>query len=293
MFGNYAYGQKTFAPIGATWYYTKIENNIGSEGYVKVVSERDTTIEGKASKILSQTYYKSSGDIEIRDNFYVYQNGDTVFYWINNAFRVVYIFSLDVGDTMEIYSNEIEYLPNENYSGSIKVDNVDDITINDNVLKRITTSPIDGSIYEYQGPFIEVIGSIYGLFAIDGSIMDNHLEIGSLRCYSDSQIGQYQVSNNIPCDRLINITDIPEAINTNFSVKYSPADETVYFNVSKLELSDKVSVTVYDLMGRKIAKHSFRSDNGHINLSRYLDGVYIIKIITNKKVIYHEKIYKY
>jgi hypothetical protein len=54
------YCQKEFAPIGATWYYSKVENFAGEEGYVKIVSESDTVIEGKKSKILSQKYYNTS-----------------------------------------------------------------------------------------------------------------------------------------------------------------------------------------------------------------------------------------
>lgn len=103
----YSFGQKEFAPIGATWYYSKIENFAMEEGYVKIVSERDTTIEEKLSKILSQTYFSISGDSIIRENFFVHQNEDTIFYWLDDAFRAIYNFSLTTGDTMEIYSSVI------------------------------------------------------------------------------------------------------------------------------------------------------------------------------------------
>ena len=39
-----AFAQKEFAPFGATWYYSKVENFAGEEGYIKIVSERDTII---------------------------------------------------------------------------------------------------------------------------------------------------------------------------------------------------------------------------------------------------------
>ena len=80
---------------------------------------------------------------------------------------------------MEIYSSEILCPQYEGHFGNIVVDSVQNITINDTVLKKVFTSPIDGSEYMYMGPFIEIVGSLNRIFASDtGCSFDDFPDIG-------------------------------------------------------------------------------------------------------------------
>ncbi|MEA1898406.1 MAG: hypothetical protein U9N53_12175 [Bacteroidota bacterium] len=290
----YSFGQKEFAPIGATWYYSKIENFAMEEGYVKIVSERDTTIEGKLSKVLSQTYFNISGDSIIRDNFLVHQNEDTVFYWLDNAFRAIYNFSLTAGDTMEIYSSEVLCPQNESHFGYIKVDSILNFTINDVVLKKVFTAPIAGSVYMYPGPFLELIGGVNGIFPIDtGCSADIFPDIGKLRCYSDPVIGKYQVSIDTPCDTLILITNVRLVEDSHeLVVSYNPIHKTIDIIFQNFELYDNMFVNIYDLMGRSILNKRIVGQTTQMDLSGFINNVYIIQIVQNKELIYNEKIYK-
>ncbi|HYX09339.1 MAG TPA: hypothetical protein VE912_21580, partial [Bacteroidales bacterium] len=249
-----AFAQKEFAPFGATWYYSKVENFAGEEGYIKIISERDTVINNKQSKILSQIYYSSNGDRSVLNNFYIHQAGDTVYYWIDDSFQILYNFSLKKGDTMMIYSKDILCPDNESHLGEIKVDSVVNILINGIELKKFYTSPTEGSVYKYSGPFIEVIGGIDGIYPVDtGCSADAFPDIGKLRCYYDSSLGHFNVPDRVSCDSLLT-TSIIETIN-NLDVNIFYWHERKSFNVdlTNLNLHGKFIIKVYDIQGREIS----------------------------------------
>lgn len=292
--GVYIWAQREFAPIGATWYYSKVENFAGEEGYVKIVSERDTIIEGKPSRVLSQKYYSASGDIIVRDNFFVHQNGDTIFYWIDNAFRIQYNFSPTTSDTMVIYSSELMCPKNTNHFGKIKVDKVSSTIINGIELKEILTSPVAGSVYQYPGSYIEIIGGRNGLYPIDtGCSSDAFPTIGKLRCYSDSTIGLYQIGKNIPCDTFFLITDI-QKIKNNSNIKVNYINSTsIEIILQDINLINKISVNIYDIMGKEIYSSKIDKNFYNLNLSGKPNGIYLIQIRNNEKIFYNEKMLSY
>jgi hypothetical protein len=289
------YAQREFAPKGATWYYSKRENFAGEEGYIKIVSKQDTLIEGKLSKVLSQKYYSAYGDSAIRDNIYVHQNGDTVFYWVDNAFRILYNFSVTKDDTMVIYSRELMCKNNKSHLGKIKVDSVTNIKINGIDLKEIFSSRIAGSVYQYPGPFLELIGGINGIYPLDsGCSADVVPDIGKLRCYSDSSIGIYQASKKLPCDTLLRITDIQKNDNNSgIRVYYNFNSSSVDIILRDIYLNNHLYINIYDMMGNIVYGSKIDKTTNHLNLSRNLNGVYLIQIRNNEKIMYYEKILKY
>lgn len=90
-----------FAPIGATWYYETIETMKDDYGYVKLTVEKDTLVEGLPARKISVTH--TFGSTEKWDDLFVYQNGDSVFYYLKNRFRLVFNFGWEVGDTVTLY----------------------------------------------------------------------------------------------------------------------------------------------------------------------------------------------
>lgn len=288
-----ACGQKEFAPFGATWYYSKVENFAGEEGYIKIVSERDTLIENKQSKVLSTKYYSSNGDSSVLNNFYIYQTGDTIYYWIDESFHILYNFSLEKKDTMKIYSKDIFCSDNESHFGEIKVDTVINLTINGIELKKIITSPIQGSAYKYPGPFIEIIGGLNGIHPVDtGCTYDVFPEIGDLRCYYDEFIGHYHVPNSAPCDSLLTTVN-PIFKDIKLNVLYWPEIKSFSVDLSMLNQSDEFLLKVYDIYGRNIYINTVHSKAVKPYIPIDITGIYILQIINNQKIIYNEKIYAY
>jgi hypothetical protein len=287
------YGQKEFATFGATWYYSKRENFAGSEGYIKIVSEKDTIIEGKQSKILTQKYYSSEGDSSTLNNLYVYQSGDTAYYWIDNDFRILYNFSLEKGDTMEIYSKEIACPGNESHTGKIKVDTIVNVLINGVELKKFFTSPTNSSAYKFPGPFVEIIGCLNGIYPVDtGCSADVFPEIGNLRCYFDSSFGHYHVPGSLYCDSLLNNIK-PKFKTSNLKVYYSSDSKTFSIDLNIQNLSGVVFFKVLDITGKNIFSSIVQSTIYQMNIPVSISGIYVLQIFNNQNLIYHEKIYAY
>jgi hypothetical protein len=84
----------------ATWHYDF--STISSGGFMKIQHIADTIIESKNAMVLETTmnefiagqngiiYFNFSDTLQRN---YTYVNGDTVFYWRNNKFEVLYNFS--------------------------------------------------------------------------------------------------------------------------------------------------------------------------------------------------------
>ncbi len=288
-----AYGQREFAPFGATWFYSKIENFAGEEGYIKVVSERDTLIDNKQSKILSQKYFSSNGDSSVLNNFYIYQNGDTIYYRIDEDFHILYNFALEKGDTMEIYSKDIYCPGNESHFGEIKVDTIVNLTINGIELKKIFTSKIQGSAYKYPGPFLEIIGGLNGIHPVDsGCSCDVFPEIGDLRCYYDESFGHYHVPNSVRCDSLLTTVN-PISKDVNVDILYWSEAKTFTIDLNKLNYSGEFLLKVYDVNGRSIFTNKVHSKTIKVYIPVEITGIYILQIINNQNIIYNEKICAY
>jgi len=289
-----AYGQKEFAPAGATWHYSKMENFAGEEGYIKIVSERDTVIDNKQSKILSQKYFSSNGDSTVLENLYIYQAGDTVYYRIDDDFHVLYNFSLKKGDTMTIYSRDILCPGNESHYGKIKVDSVVNTLINGLELKKFFTSPVEGSAYKYGGPFIEIIGGLDGINPVDtGCSADVFPEIGDLRCYFDDFFGYYNVPGKVSCDSLITTFIKPVFNDSDLNILYFAETKTFSIDLNNLNVSGNLILKVYDINGRNIFFNYIKSREHEIKIPVSVKGFYILQIINRQSIIYNEKICAY
>ncbi len=290
------FGQKEFAPIGATWYYTIIENMVPDIGYKKVVSERDTLVNGKACKILSNIVYSAyNNQTYSKYNYIIHQKGDSIYYWQNNDFRLIYDFSLEKNDTMNIYSDDFLCLNNQTHWGSVIVDSVTYTTINGFKLKTIHTSPTSNSIYLYIAPFVEIIGSLSYIFPTDTGCgaMDIRTEFTELRCYSDSIIGDVYF-NNSPCDSTY-AAAIPARSKKNEAlILYNFNCKSIEITLnSMIEPNSKLIAFIYDMNGRKLQQKELFNRQSQLSVSGYKNGIYIVQIIKNNKIIHNEKIYKY
>lgn len=198
--------QTEFAPIGATWYYGITEAMWGDEGYLKVTSADTSVIDGKKVKVLTTEYHGSNGTIGTGEPIYAYQTGDSVLFYRDGGFHLVYNFGLNVGDTMELYNpdNKTCDSTTEDWThGYVVVESIKTLNINGVQLKEFNfvINPSYSRFSDYYH-YIEKIGTTRHLFGED-CINDNFGAgiLGSFRCYEDSEIGHYQHSK-VACDSL-------------------------------------------------------------------------------------------
>ncbi len=190
------FAQMEFAPIGATWYYDFPEDGVmnPNRGYIKVTSARDTTIAGKSARILEAEAHTSTGESFSLKPDIVHQSGDSIFYYVDGDFRLTYNFSLQIGDTMSIYANLNCFEYKEERYGSVVIDTIVELVIDERTIKVFYTSRTQDSQYEYC-TFAEVLGSLggltsdYGIF--DAGVCDGYYNV---RCYHDSTIN-YEIED--------------------------------------------------------------------------------------------------
>jgi len=90
-------------PIGATWYYNYREQQIfPAIGYTKYTVIKDTVVDSKPSKLIIQETVRYNGDTLPTNFIIVREENSKVYYYYNNTFRLMYDFTLNVGDTLAI-----------------------------------------------------------------------------------------------------------------------------------------------------------------------------------------------
>ncbi len=171
-----------FAPVGAIWHYTQ-SNPFQGDGWTFETMESviDTSIENvKCKKIIN--IIRNDADTFIQVNKYFYKNNDSVFFYEDGSFNLLYDFGAETGDTITL-----SYFPT--YDGSplkMIIDSVGIIIINGNDRKIQYITCGDGILVEFGNEIIEDIGSTHNMFPVyDGTLN------GPLRCYEDSITGQY------------------------------------------------------------------------------------------------------
>lgn len=289
-------GQSEFAPIGAVWHYSSVENFAGDEGYVKITSVKDTLINSKGSRVLSQVRYSSLGDSTQLAPIYIHQTGDSILYWVDSTFQLMYDFSVDKNDTIEIFSKICPCIDCENHFGKVIVDSVFSVNINGFSLKQISTKRIKGSIYGYLGDYIELIGGIRGIYPADTCIVDLFPEIGDLRCYFDPTFGYYQLPNRLLCDSLKYISVIDEeTINPEISAFYNLDKGTIQVKFNNNIYSRTLQIKVFNCLGRTIqcTEVYTNNDSFELQIRNKQNGIYILQIYDKNKILYNEKICLY
>ena len=308
--------QTEFAPIGATWYYGNMESMFGDTGFTKTTVTDSAVIDGKKVKVLISEYHTSNGGEFPRDTIYAYQTGDSVLFYRDGAFHLVYNFGLNVGDTMELYNPDNKTCPiydwmdvrEENLMyGHVVVKSIKTLDINGTQLKEFNFVSADPNSYysrfsDYYH-YIEKIGTTTNLFGED-CIADNFGGgiFGDLRCYEDEEIGHYQYSR-AACDSVfvfdieayrrwedsMRRVDVIDRENLDLRVFYSQSDKAIV--VDSHGSCDQSVISVSDVNGIMIYSDVCEPDT-QIRVALKRKGVYIV-LINNKIGTYYEKIIAY
>jgi hypothetical protein len=264
-----------FAPIGSIWHYTQyswIDPELITFKTIESVS--DTSINGKECKKLIEVERYYSDTVCIYTHF-VYSENDSVLFFKDNAFHVLYDFGAVAGDTVVLDY----FLTGEGTPLLMIIDSTGTIDINgvERRLQYITCG--DGLFIEFGGPVIEGIGSTYFLFpTYDGTVN------GPLRCYQDDVTGLYinyfysYGWNFEDCDQII--TDIEEPGSADVTLTYpNPSSNHIC-----IKNANPFSVyRISDINGNLI-KSGLLELSDEINIEELAKGVYFLQLITDDQV---------
>jgi hypothetical protein len=272
-FGVFA---QEFAPIGAIWHYSQTSWIIPELiTYKTIESLSDTTINGKECKKLIEVerFYSDTVNTFLH---YMFSENDSVFFYKDNSFHLLYDFGAEAGDTVVLDY----YLTSEETPLLMLIDSTGTIDINGEQRKIQYVSCGDGIFIEFGGPMIQGIGSTYFLFpTYDGTVN------GPLRCYQDEVIGLYinyfysnYGWNYEDCNQII--TDIDEPESSNVTVTY-PNPSTNHFFIKNAIPSSEYRIN--DINGNLIDQGQLDL-SGEISIQDLAKGTYILQLITDNQV---------
>jgi len=275
---------QNFAPPGATWYYSYA--NFAIEGYVKISYENDTTIQGiqvqKLAKNIIAYDFVSEININLFDGFeYTYSDNDHVYWWVNNEFKVLYDFTVQVGDTVMTYEKVFggDYEGDCDPFGRSLVTEAGVDTINGTALRWYIIEDFENSPVFFSGKIYERVGSMVYLFGMPGGCDIIYEEgRGPLRCYSDDDFPEYKNPGyQGECDFVVGIDEITNERNY-FNFYPNPANDKL-----TIEIKENVSInsiSIFTLDGKLIKETPFRDLNFDIDISGLQAGIYLIEVET-------------
>jgi len=279
--------QTEFAPIGAEWCYNFDDTCLLNH----VVSEKDTTVEGSACRVIRHRVYLYNSIFE-SETYIIKQEQGKVYYYYQDQFHLLFDFDAKVNDTIV---TTFMYKRYNFYTGHPPTDTilsvrylVEEITINAHNLKVFKTKGIDeieyGNDYykPYSPPYIYKYTEKIGYSVVfmpmfhNGGYPDKWFDYW-LRCYSDADISF--VSNkwgatSLPCG--YPVMDINTLNNEN--IKIYPNPTTGELRIENGELRIK-SVEIFDVYGRNLLLHTANlTPHTVFDISHLPAGIYFVKI---------------
>jgi hypothetical protein len=282
----------------AEWHYSFSDGAGFGGGFLKVNYEKDTIILGNNCQKITELYYHFVSDqnkivhltgITQNPANYTYSSGDTVFYYINNKFNILYNFAAQKGDSWDLGVDTNNFLCSKSI---VQVDSIGFVTINNQNLRWIAVSPASNSSVRLQGKIIEGIGIIedYSLFPItrncDSEIADE-TGYGSLICFEDYSFPLYNLAGK-DCESPLYVEQL-HANKTSNPIVF-PSITSSVFNVQTSSPTLSVnSVQIIDCQGKELL---MKKESNTIDIGNLSNGIYFAKIVLNNGNISFHKVIK-
>lgn len=287
------YGQIWVKP-NATWYYkfTDVSSSLAF-GYLKVSHTKDTLINNINCMTFSTTKYLYNedqfGDVHlisetIIDSNYTYTTGDTVFYWKNNQFEILYNFSKNTGESWIVNSENTQIGDCDGFS-TANVLTDDYTTISGNQYRLLDIYSPNTSYWRMRGTYNSRFGNqsttdiqYNFLFPLAGSCFSDISDDTPkyhFYCFRDDEL-DYNPSGGL-CGNIVSVSEIIKDFN-NFQISPNPViGNTIHI---KSRITREGVVSIKNTVGNEIYKQEVILNKGSndILLPNVVGGVYFVTI---------------
>jgi hypothetical protein len=288
---------QTWIPDGAEWQLSF--TRVYSEGFYRVYYDADTLVDNIITKRLYveeiSKFYTSETNHYVKfiiDTILTYQDNDKIYIYKWGEFKVLFDFSLNVGDSTKIYGesgfeDNNDGIPCDSVTDAV-VDSVGWVTLNNQTLRYYTLSYGTNASWKYNGRIYEKIGHA-GYFLpykadMCGLYLHFQATLGNLECYRDNVFGEYSFGE-LDCDDALSIKSKKE-----IEIKIYPNPTSGILNILFTENKEKIEIaSIYNISGQKV--HEFDPDlvPTTLDLSFLPKGIYFINL-NSKSQNYHAKI---
>ncbi|NOU47984.1 MAG: T9SS type A sorting domain-containing protein [Bacteroidales bacterium] len=273
---------------GAKWSYDYW--NVSEGGTYTFTYTNDTLILGKQCQEIEivryQYVYDQFGEIHCivdpMQSKFTYSSGDSVFYLRDDTFYLMYDFSASVGDTWVVGVDQFDSCED---TAVVRVAQTGSVVINGFQLRTITLETISNSFIGLTGTCVERFGNeihnypensfgpFPGIQNCGSAVIDYN--VYDFRCFTDNTFGTYN-PRNIACDTL---TGLYETETSGFGFYPNPTEGEII--IEKIDQS-QIEIQIYSLGGQRVKQFYLKPTERKIDISGLQDGVYFIRIITDK-----------
>ena len=160
-FSGLIFGQG-FAPIGAIWHYSQGTINPDMTSFKTIESISDTIINGQLCRKMIEV--ERMFDTTSVNYHFMYSENDSVFFFGDNDFHLLYDFGANTGDTIILNAFQT-------YNGTpleMIIDSTGEILVNNELRKIQYITCGDGIVIEFGRHVIENIGNTSFMFLLAG-----------------------------------------------------------------------------------------------------------------------------
>jgi hypothetical protein len=269
-----------FAPTGAIWHYTQWTINPNLTSYKTIESIADTSINGiQCRKMIEVERYLDTTNVAYH---YMYSENDSVFFYAENDFHLLYDFGANAGDTIILDYFETGF----GTPLQMIIDSTGTIMVSgqERKIQHITCG--DGFVVEFGQYVIEGIGNTYFMFPTYDLTMN-----GPLRCYQDDSTdiflnpfhGGYGW-NHQDCEEIV--TGIEEtAEKERISIFPNPTKSVI--SVQNIDMA--TAYTIFNMSGAVVIK-GITSELNEISMAELSKGIYFIEL-KNDNILIIKKIF--
>lgn len=257
-----------FAPVGAIWHYTQSTIDPDLTSFKTFESISTSIINGvQCSKMIEVERYLDT----ISFNYhYMYSKNDSIFFFADNDFHLLYDFGANSGDTIIL-----NYFETGNGTPlQMIIDSTGIIMVSGQERKIQYITSGDGFVIEFGGQVIEGIGNTYFMFPTYDGTMN-----GPLRCYQDNNIDIFL--NPFHGDYGWNQQDCEEIITSVEEMEFGK-EVVVYPNPTKsnfsvINLHHTANYKILNING-KLLKQGIIAASNTINVEELPQGIYFIEL---------------
>ena len=252
--------------VGMTWVYGQYTTMPGWPPHISTMTiTGDTMINGEAAFIIDPPEPSYSGNPRIR---YIGESGQQVFYYMNDEKRLLYDFSLNVGDTLVV---KAQWCCQGDLLDTIVgyVDSVGSITVSGVPLKYQDFGSAD-----WPREHVEGVGSLYYFFP-NPPLFDN--AYSKLRCviYPNGDILKF--TDDEDCYTIMGVNDIQQS---GLAMYPNPVmDELTIENKE----GKAYTLRFFNQQGQLLF-HTAKSYTGQkINTTNWPPGAYWVELVVDKE----------
>ncbi len=270
----------------AVWHYRV--SNISDGGFIRMRYDRDTLMAGQQAQILESREYMFVSDqhevITLLDSkdlppSYVYANDDTVFYYLNGDFQMLYDFSAQKGDRWDLGVDS-----NALYCGKsmVEVDSAGTIEINGETRRWVWVTSDSNSSVILHGKIIEGIGIVGNgfLFPETRDCMPDIVwewPYYQFSCFESASFPLYNVTAR-DCEYLMTL-NLDNVLLPDVTAKAYPNPAGNFIAIYTNEYDRlPANIRVFTIDGKVMEEVRLTENGEEINISHLPGGTYILSI---------------